>query len=80
MDKRMFAKALKMKQRKLGAVPENIINSLSDNDIINSYRICADCGELFWSWDDLDNVVVMFDDADKILDELGKRGGNNHEG
>lgn len=68
MQKEEFAKKLRKRQIEYGIVPEYIVNGLSDEEIIDSYRICSNCGEPFFDIEDLDAALKETDDVDEILD------------
>lgn len=45
MEKRQLAQALRQRQYKTGMVERRLIDSLSDDDIIESYVTCSHCGQ-----------------------------------
>ncbi len=45
MNKKVLAEELRERQIAFGEVSVEIIKSLSDDDIIDSYITCSDCGE-----------------------------------
>jgi hypothetical protein len=44
MNKHNLAEMLRQRQYQKGLVPEKLIRQLSDDEIINSYITCPDCG------------------------------------
>ena len=74
MDKKFLVQELRERQISLGKVEENIVNSLSDDDIIDSYITCSNCGEKEITDDVLLNSLIKnaenAEDFFIMLDEL----------
>lgn len=49
---------------------ESMIKSLSDDAIIDSYRICAHCGKEGLSKKEMDSLIQKYDDPDRIFNEM----------
>lgn len=70
MKKAVLADELRKLERNLGQEPEYIIESMSDDEIIDSYVSCADCGEKALSDQNLDDLISKCKDSDAFLTVL----------
>ena len=49
---------------------EKYVRALPDDDIIDSYRICSQCGQEWLSKKEMDLLIQKYDDPEKILNEI----------
>lgn len=63
MDKHQLAQELRQRQYNLGIVERWMIDSLSDDDIIDSYITCSDCGRKQVTGQKLDTAIHSANDA-----------------
>ena len=67
MNKHLLAQELKHRQYATGKVPRQLIDSLTDDEIIKSYTTCADCGKLWVSGENLRKTVDLAHNANHFL-------------
>jgi len=70
MDKKKFAEELRKRQIKLGLVSRELIDKLSEEEIIETYRICSACGAPVFELEDLESALKEGKTADEVLDIL----------
>lgn len=68
MNQKEFVDELRIRQLELGMVPQGVITTLSDDEIIEAYRICSSCGEPIFEPIDLDNALKHAKSADGALE------------
>ena len=71
MEKNTLAADLRAAQIRLGQVPTDLIQSLSDDDIIDCYITCSCCGEKQAEGSDLDLAIDVADNTDHFFQLLG---------
>jgi|WetSurMetagenome_2_1015567.scaffolds.fasta_scaffold749897_1 hypothetical protein len=49
---------------------EKWVASISDDDIIDSYRICAHCGKEWITRTEMENLIRDGTDPNRVLDEI----------
>ncbi len=67
MNKKLLAEELRERQIAFGEVPVEIIKSLSDDDIIDSYITCSDCGEKIVDQRTLKRIIFKSRDVDDFF-------------
>jgi len=72
MEKKQLVEKLRERQLKLNLVSENIINSLNDDEIIDSYITCHNCKTKMLEGNDLDISIKVSKDVDDFLDKIEK--------
>jgi len=74
MTKHELAQELRERQYQLGQVPRAIIDSLSDDDMIDSYITCSHCGKKLVDESRLPALIDEAFSADHFLDlcDLGR--------
>ena len=72
MHKADLAHALRQRQHALGEVPGEMIESLSDDEIIDSYITCSCCGEKQVTHRQLRKAIFMAKDADGFFNVCEK--------
>jgi len=72
MNKKDLAQELRERQIRAGYIPENIINLLSDDKIIDSYITCSQCGEKDITDDMLDLSIKRAKNTDNFFDIIDK--------
>lgn len=68
--KEEFVRELRERQIKLGVIPEDIVNKMADDTILNSYRICSECGATLWDIEELDVALTEAKDVDEVFERL----------
>ena len=68
MQKHELANQLRQRQYAYGMVERRIVDSLSDDDIIDSYVTCSCCGEKQVEGARLQSVIMAAKDSDSFLD------------
>jgi hypothetical protein len=67
MDKHQLAQELRQRQYNKGLVPRRMIDALSDDDIIDSYITCSDCGEKQVEGQILENAIEAAHNSDQFF-------------
>ncbi|SRR6266567_1756240 len=68
MDKHKLAHELRRRQYDVGLVDRHIIDSLSDDDIIDSYITCSCCGEKQVNAQNLERAIHLAENAIQFID------------
>jgi len=68
MTKKGLATHLREKQKKLKYISTEVIDSLTDDEIIENYIICSCCGEKLVEGKDLNLAIELSKNADHFLD------------
>lgn len=67
MQKHELATQLRLRQYARELVPRKLIDALSDDQIIETYITCSDCGVRCVSEQELQTAIRMSDTADSFL-------------
>ncbi len=67
MDKHQLAQELRQRQYDKGLVPRRLIDSLSDDDIIDSYITCSGCQEKQVDSQKLETAIDLAQNANQFL-------------
>jgi hypothetical protein len=70
MDKKKFVEELRKRQIKLGLVSREFIDKLSEDEIIETYRICSACGAPLFELEELEFALKEGRTTDEVLDIL----------
>lgn len=73
MEKKLLAQGLRTRQNTIGTFPKHLIDSLSDNDIIDAYITCSCCLNKFLSPKELEDAVGRSSNVENFLDLTPKR-------
>jgi len=68
MNKAQLIEDLRQRQRKAGYISIDILESVSDADVLDSYVRCAQCGWRGISDERLDKIIVQARDTQHFLD------------
>ncbi len=49
---------------------EKMIKNSSDDDMIDSYRICPCCGEEWLNKKEMESLILKYEDPERILNEI----------
>lgn len=75
-----FADYLRQRQRAKGLVTEAQIAALSDDDILECYRKCSECGEYFYSKADELRTILESDTPERAFELQTKINHERHGG
>lgn len=78
MDKQQLAKDLRIRQYKQGIVTKELIDTLSDDDIIKSYITCSSCGKQIVTDLELRAAVTFAHSTKECLALIAKQHKGNH--
>lgn len=81
MDKHLLAQQLRQRQYTHGRLPRHLIDSVSDDDIIESYITCSCCGEKQVTPQQLEAAIAQAHDAYHFLticDEHARAASRGH--
>jgi hypothetical protein len=67
MTKPELATKLRDRQRKTGLVPEHIIAALPEDNLINSYITCSDCGAVWIGKQELVRIISESTTVEEFL-------------
>ena len=79
MQKQHLAQALRQRQYAYGVVPQQVIDSLSDEAIIESCITCAECGEQQVEGTQLDLAISRAQSADHFFALCDQLAGQHQE-
>jgi len=68
----IFAEYLRERQRKAGYLPKEAIVAMSDEELLDSYRICSHCGEPFYSKENETHVIMECSTPEQAFNMLGE--------
>lgn len=72
MNPASLATELRQRQYALGEVPRELIDALSDDELIDTYITCACCGEKQVTPWQLRKAIFLADDAESFLAHCAK--------
>jgi hypothetical protein len=79
MTKHQLAQELRARQYAYGEVEPHIIDALSDQDIIECYITCSDCGHQQVRGKELEYAITMAHNSDEFFDLCDRLGqGHGH--
>jgi len=81
MDKAQLAQGLRQRQYAQGYIPRSTIDTVSDEDIIDSYITCSCCGEKQVTPQELETVIEQASDTYHFLtlcDEKARAASRGH--
>lgn len=70
MKKSKLANQLRKIQMELAIIKPEVINILTDNEIIDCYNSCSCCGEKLVSESELNEIIKISNTADEFFDEV----------
>jgi hypothetical protein len=68
MERHQLAQALRQRQYHLALTERHIIDALADDEIINSYITCADCGEKQVNAQELKIAIRLATNVEQFFD------------
>ena len=74
MTKHQLAQELRARQYAYGEVERHIIDALSDQDIIECYITCSDCGHQQVRGKELEYAITMAHNSDEFFDLCDRLG------
>jgi hypothetical protein len=74
MTKQALANELRNRVRKTNIVPEEVLSSVPDVDIIEGYTKCCQCGEVWIAGKELERLIVESNSAEDFITLVGKQG------
>lgn len=68
MEKHQLAQALRQRQYHLALIEKHLIDEVSDEEIIDNYITCSDCGEKQVTPQELITAIELAASADQFFD------------
>lgn len=68
MKKHQLARILRQRQHQLGLLETHVIDAISDNELIDSYITCSDCGEKQVTPAELATAIDFASTVEQFLD------------